>query len=158
MDILDFAISMEIDGNKYYSERADENKGNGLYQVFSLLAEDELKHAELIKKLKAGESFSSAKVKKSEAESLFSDKGQQISDIKPTPEQLDVYRFALDKEEESIDLYQELSGKLEGDKELFDFLIEEEKKHYKAIDTMVELLTTPKQWVESAEFGTREDY
>ena len=149
MDILDFAINMEIEGNKYYASQAEANKDNGLAVVFNILAEDELKHAELIKEKKAGGAFSSKKVKKSEAESLFADKDQKISDITPTPEQLEAYRFALDKEEESIDLYTELSEKSEGGKELFDFLIGEEEKHFQIISNMVEMLSRPKEWVSS---------
>ena len=158
MDILEFAINMELEGNKFYAQQAETNKGGGLEIVFAGLAEDELKHAELIKKKKSGGEFSSQKVKKSEVENLFSDKDQKISDINPTPEQLDAYRFALDKEQESIDLYEELAEKSEGDKELFEFLIGEEEKHFKLISEMVELLKRPKEWVEDAEFGVREDY
>ena len=158
MDILNFAINMEMEGNKFYSEQAEAASGTGLAKIFGILAEDELKHAELIKEKKAGGAFSSQKVKKSEAESLFEDKDQKISDIKARPEQLDAYRFALDKEKESIDLYTELSQKTEGGKDLFEFLIAEEEKHFKIINDMVEIMSRPKEWVESAEFGVREDY
>jgi rubrerythrin len=158
MDILDFAINMEMEGNKYYTAQAEANKDTGLAVVFGILAEDELKHAGLIKEKKAGGAFSSKKVKKSEAENLFADKSQKISDITASPEQLDAYRFALEKEKESIDLYKELSQKAEGGRELFEFLIGEEEKHFKIINDMVEMLSRPKEWVESAEFGIREDY
>ena len=158
MDILDFAINMEMEGNKFYAEQAEANKDSGLAVVFKLLAEDELKHAGLIKEKKSGDIFSSQKVKKSKAQNLFADKDQKISDIKASPEQLDAYRFALDKEQESIDLYIELSQKAEGGRELFEFLIGEEEKHFKIVNNMVEMLSRPKEWVESAEFGIREDY
>ncbi len=158
MNILEFALNMEIEGNKYYAAQAELNKGNGLFLVFSGLAEDENKHAELIREKKAGVSSSLNKVKKTEVSNLFSDKSQKISEIKATPEQLDAYRFALEKEKESIDLYTDLLNKVENDKEFYEFLIEEEEKHFSLISDMVELLSHPKEWVESAEFGEREDY
>jgi len=158
MDILDFAINMEIEGNKYYSKHAQKNKDNSLFVVFNLLAEDELKHAELLKSKKKDAAYSVKNIKKSKADNLFSDKDQKISDITASPEQLDAYRFAMDKEKESIDLYTELAQKTEGGLEFFEFLISEEEKHFNLLFDLVELLSRPKDWVESAEFGTREDY
>lgn len=158
MDIFKFAINMELEGKKYYLKQAEKNKDNSLFEVFKSLAEDEDMHAELISSKKKGSKFSKKSIKKSQAKSLFSDNSQKISEIKIVPEQLEAYQFALDKEKESIDLYKELSNKSDVDKELFDFLIEEEEKHYALVANMVELLSHPKDWVESAEFGVREDY
>ncbi len=158
MDILEFAINMEKEGYKYYTEQAEANKDNGLYEVFIKLAGDEDKHAKLIADMKDGKQYSPDETQESEAENIFSDKAQKISEIAVNPEQLDVYRFALDKEEESIELYKELMQKSEGDKKAYSFLIEEETKHYKVVSNIVALLENPKQWVESAEFGVREDY
>ena len=158
MDILEFAINMEIEGNKYYMEQAEANKDNGLYKVFIMLAEDENKHADIIKHKKEGGKYSSAKVEKTKADTIFEDKDQKVSEITLSPEQVDAYRFALDKEQESIDLYTELKSKSKGDEEMFDFLIEEETKHFNLLSEVVELLTHAKQWVESAEFGVREEY
>jgi rubrerythrin len=44
------------------------------------------------------------------------------------------------------------------DKELFEFLLREERKHLTLFDELVKMLTRPEEWVESAEFGLREDY
>ena len=46
MTSLEFAINLEIEGEKYYRKQAELNKDNYLKVVFELLAKDEKKHAE----------------------------------------------------------------------------------------------------------------
>lgn len=74
--------------------------------------------------------------------------------------QLDVYRLAVEIEEKSIDLYKDMlkASDNDKDKELFEFLLREERKHLTLFDELVKMLTRPEEWVESAEFGLREDY
>jgi rubrerythrin len=158
MDILEFAINMELEGSRYYTEQAEANKDNGLFQVFTALAQDEQKHAKMIGEMKAGDKIPQDKLEDSNAQNIFTDSAKRISEISSTPEQLDVYRLALDKEQESIELYRELSQKSKEGSALYEFLIGEETKHFNLMSDMVNLLENPKQWVESAEFGTREDY
>jgi rubrerythrin len=82
------------------------------------------------------------------------------TEIKAIANQLDVYRLALKKEEESINLYQRnLSEATDEDtKRLFEYLIKQEKDHYAVIDQLVLLITHSEEWVEAAEFGLREEY
>ncbi|WP_363319176.1 ferritin family protein [Desulfosporosinus sp.] len=69
MDILEFAIKMELEGEKYYTEQAKINKDNSLSTVFLLLAKDENIHAKILKNkvnklscdLKQSETLSEAK-------------------------------------------------------------------------------------------------
>lgn len=81
-------------------------------------------------------------------------------EAKGLPSQLDFYNLALENEQKSIDLYKESLSKAQNDDEkaLYKFLLKEEKDHFEIIDELVKLLTHAEQWVESAEFGTREDY
>ena len=50
MNVFEFAIKMENDAEKLYAEQAELNKGNHLGVVFGMLAKDEGKHAEILKK------------------------------------------------------------------------------------------------------------
>ncbi|HWQ41417.1 MAG TPA: rubrerythrin, partial [Desulfosporosinus sp.] len=40
----------------------------------------------------------------------------------------------------------------------FEYLIKQEEDHYTIIEQLVSLLSRPEEWVESAEFGVREEY
>ena len=48
MRSYEFAIRMELDGEKYYMEQAEKHKNSGLYTIFLTLAKDERKHAQIL--------------------------------------------------------------------------------------------------------------
>ena len=91
---------------------------------------------------------------------VFADLGDIKSEIKDYPSQLDFYRTALEREKESISLYTDLWQKANSvqDKEVFDYLIKQEKQHYETFEWLVTMLLNAEEWVESAEFGLRKDY
>lgn len=161
MSILEFAVKMELDGEKYYMEQAELNKGNSLNTVFLMLARDENMHAKVLQKkanklaydLMPNETLS-------EAKNVFSDLTALKSEIKQKPNQLNVYKQALENEKQSIALYQKYLSEAtdDGTKKLFEYLIKQEEDHYTIIDQLVSLLTHSEEWVESAEFGLRKEY
>ena len=54
MNTFEFAINMELDGEKYYTGQAEMNEGNSLKTVFLMLAKDERNHSEILKKSSRG--------------------------------------------------------------------------------------------------------
>lgn len=158
MDILKFAIEMEQKGEKYYKEQAVNNRNNSLHAVFTALANDERDHARILKDKTKGlpRQFSTSII--SSAQSVFDGIKEFKIDIKGTPEQIDVYRLALEKEKQSITMYENLLSEAKEDKDLFEFLIAQEKQHYKIIELIVQMISRPSEWVEAAEFGNREEY
>lgn len=161
MNTLEYAIKMELDGEQYYREQAEINRDNGLYAVCVMLANDEAHHAKILKSRLSRQPIEmpdSATLQK--AKSVFKDVGDIEMAEKPTPSQLDFYRFASEKETQSIALYSELLTKAEDkeDVEVFEYLINQEKQHFEALDNLASLLRNAEEWVESAEFGTRKDF
>lgn len=161
MSSLEFAIQMEIDGEKYYTEQAEKNKGNNLNRVFLMLAKDERRHAEILRN-KANE-LSYELVDNNtfdEYKNVFEGIDDFNKEVKIVPEQLDAYRMALEKEKESIDLYKKMLSEAdnEEEKKLFRYLIKEEESHYAIFYEIATHLNRTEEWVESAEFGLREDY
>ena len=161
MNILDFAINMELDGEKYYNDQAEIINDKYLKNIFLILAKDENSHAKILQDksnnlsydLKSNETLS-------EAKNLFKGIKDFKNEIKQKPDQLDLYRVALEKETESIDLYEKLLSQAEDDKskKLFEFLIDQEKDHYITLEEIVSQLNKSNDWVEAAEFGiTSED-
>ena len=161
MNILPFAIQMELDGEKYYTEQAETNKDNVLSTVFLMLAKDEKIHATVLQKKANKQSYNLKQNETlSEAKSIFSDIEAVKIGIKEIPNQLDVYRFALANEEASISLYRKysLNATDNESEQLFKYLMKQEEEHYKIIDQLISLISRPEEWVESAEFGIREEY
>ena len=161
MNALEYAINMEHDGEKYYTEQAERNRNNSLHTVCSMLANDENRHARLLIK-KAGDlPYDLVNMDACSAtKNIFKDIGDFKSEIKTMPSQLDFYAMALEKEKQSIDLYTDFLCKSGSDDEikLFEFLIRQEKQHYEIFDELVTLLSHAEDWVENAEFGIRKEY
>jgi rubrerythrin len=161
MELLELALSMEYDLKDFYNKQAELNDGNSLCTIFKLLEKEEEKHAQILKsynnliELPLTDSTILSDVK-----SIFKETDNFKSEIKKLPNQLDVYRMALEKEEQSLKFYQDLFDKAsdEKSKKVFGYLIDQEDKHCIIMEELVKLVTRPEEWVESAEFGRREDY
>lgn len=167
MNVLEFAINMENDGERYYREQAELNRGNGLFVVCSMLADDEANHAVLLRNRYESGSFVPGEGNDVDrVGNVFSGLGDINFGDEGISGQLDFYRLAADRERESIVLYSEL---LEGamgqetsqgreDVLLFEFLIKQEEEHLRVLEELVKLLSHAEEWVEDAEFGNREEY
>lgn len=157
MDMMEFAINMELDSQKYYEEQAQLYSQGGLEAVFTMLAGEEKAHAELLKNKQQGHVFKLTEPARPDLKYVFSGATAFKSDIKERPDAVDAYRMALEKEQQSINLYEKLLSE-GGSAELFEFLIRQEKKHYEILEEIVKLVDRPNSWVESSEFGLREEY
>ena len=161
MENLKFAIQMELDGEKFYLEQAEINKDNNLATIFKFLAKDERKHAELLQNKLDNKEFELVEDKSlEEYKNVFEDSKDFDLKEKITPSQTDAYRLALRKEKESIELYEKMKDQAtdKDGKELFAFLVEMEKNHYRIFEEMVNHLRHGEEWVEDAEFGKRGTY
>lgn len=159
MKRIEFAIKMEQDGERYYREQAEKHRG--LEPVFLMLAEEERSHAAILMKRLENEAYElDGSDILAEARNVFHGMADFKMEIKAVPDQLDLYRAGMEMEKESIALYEELNVAVTGDedKELFAFLVKEEKAHYSILEELVLLINRPNEWVESAEFGLREEY
>ncbi|MCD6322774.1 MAG: ferritin family protein [Clostridiales bacterium] len=158
MNILEFAVNMEKEGEAFYRSQAKENEGGNLFKVFSILADDEKQHAKILSGLLKNEKTELSYSEISNVSGVFKDFFKK--DIKLKPVQLDIYRKALKKETESINLYIKLLEETSepNEMEIFDYLIKQEELHHTAIEDIIYHLEKAESWVESAEFGTREEY
>lgn len=161
MDAFQFAIDMELDGERYYRTQAANNAGNPLGAVFLILAQDEARHAQLLKDRRDG----AAQAPLShgvplEVRNVFVGAGDYEAHVKELPDQPELYLAAQAVEQQSIDLYRDLQAKA-ADKEteaLFAFLVGEETEHLRILTEFYHHVNRPREWVESAEFGVREEY
>ncbi|KAF0092642.1 MAG: hypothetical protein FD141_826 [Fusobacteria bacterium] len=167
MNVLEFAINMENDGEKYYREQAELNRDNGLFVVCSMLADDEKNHAALLKSRYENRVFDLGEGSDvNRVGNVFSGLVDVGFYEKELLGQLDFYRLAANRERESVVLYSEMleEAKVVREKEgsrdvlLFEFLIGQEEEHLRVLEELVKLLTHAEDWVENAEFGNREPY
>ncbi|MFO7611492.1 MAG: ferritin family protein [Clostridia bacterium] len=160
MNILDFAINMELEGEKFYRDQAKSHSGKGIKAVFNMLADDEKMHARILQSKKDKSEYRFIDSSLSGYGDIFRNEEKFRSEIKEIPDQIDFYRLALEKEKESIDLYRRLLSESEDidETDLYGYLIEQEEKHYNLIYDLITLLERTESWVESPEFGIREEY
>ena len=161
MDMLTFAIDMELEGERYYLEQAARNADNALRAVFEQLAQDEARHAKLLTDKQDGKTYVLAgRDKPLTVNNVFAGVGDYEATVKTLPDQPELYKAAMAMEQKSIDLYTDLRDQAgnEATVALFGFLIGEETEHYRILEEFYHYINRPKEWVESAEFGVREEY
>lgn len=161
MDVLQFALEMELEGERYYRRQSEMYAKTPLKTVFDILAKDEAKHAEILRSKMDGTAYE-LKVQEqlTNRKNLF----VGLKDYKPLaeerPDQAELYHAALEIEQRSIDLYTDLRAKAADaqTRALFDFLVQEESRHHQILEDVFRFVNRPNEWVESAEFGLREEY
>ncbi|MBC8378216.1 MAG: ferritin family protein [Planctomycetes bacterium] len=160
MNIFEFAIQMEADGQDFYQQLASKTTNNGIKKILNMLADDELKHQTMIDKIRITSCVMPETEVLENAKNVFRqmrDFGGQF-DLSGDEEMM--YRQAMELEQKSIGFYQDKADQMDTpeQKELFLKLAEEEKKHYFLLDSLVDFVAAPKTWLEDAEFDRLDEY
>lgn len=161
MDVFDFALKMELDGEKYYRDMAANVQYDELKKALLSLADDEQRHYKIIKHAKEQASpiveEDNFLEKQPNVFSIHKD-NEFFNQLKS--EQVDVYRAALIKEKESVELYKKLQADSEKEdyKDVFNKLMQEEERHAEQLEYIIDMLNNVNDWVESAEFNHKDIY
>jgi rubrerythrin len=160
MDILEFAMQMERDGEEYYRELAQKVDDTGLKNILTMLADDEVKHYQTVKKMKAARPRLVQTKVLSKAKNIFARMKGQGVEADFGGGQVELYKKAQEIEKKSEEFYTSNASKVKEDyqKELFLALAEEEKKHYFLLGNIIEFVSRPQTWVENAEFNHLDEY
>ncbi len=160
MDILDFAMQMEKDGEQFYREAAEKVSHEGMKRIFNMLADDEAKHYMVLQSMKKEIPQMMDTPILSFAENIFVQMKEQKEEWPLEDSQLALYEKARDIERRSWTFYQEKGNEATdpSQKELFQKIAYEEEKHFLLLDNLVELVLRPQNWVEDGEFYHTEEY
>ena len=71
MDIFEYAMQMELDGEAYYRQLAQKVPNKGLKAILSMLADDEVKHYNAIEKVRIGNSQMATTTILTDAKNIF---------------------------------------------------------------------------------------
>lgn len=156
MNILDFAMKMELDGKVYYENLAAESTVAGLKSIFIGLAADEQKHFEVIQAIKAGTSLNMADSTVLEkAKNLFEELAADTNIVASLNNSLDGYQLARKIEADSVRLYEDMAKK-EQNPETVQLLLRianEEKKHFNIMDNLYDYTLAPQNFLAWGEFS-----
>ena len=159
MDIIRFAMQMELDGQKFYEQAAAESQQEGLKEIFLYLAEEEKRHFRFFKSLAAGQSdearreLSNGRMK--ESRNVFVDLIENGTSSSFGEDVRAAWKKALEIEEQAVKLYSE-EAKREDDsarKDLLNQIAEEERNHVYLIDNVLSYLNDPESFKASQQFS-----
>jgi rubrerythrin len=157
MNVFEFALKMEKDGQAYYEKLAGETTLQGLKTIFSRLAEDEQQHYAIFQSLQEGRTVTVLQ------ESSTLDQVKNIFASLPLPEvagknlagTLDAYEYAMQVEAESVAFYEKAATaeKNPQTKELLLRIASEEQQHFKIMENLFHFVNAPNQYLADAEFS-----
>lgn len=159
MDIYEFAMQMEQDGERLYRDLAAQSGNEGMRRILTMLADDEVKHYNVVKAMaERAETQMVTTTVLADARNVFA--GLQGTDFALEGEQIELYRQAQEIERKSQLFYEEKADAADEPvaRELLLKIADEEKRHYFLLDNMVEFINRPYTWMENAEFNHLEDY
>jgi len=162
MSIFEFAMKMEQDGEKFYRDLAGNTTNAGLKQIFTYLADEEVKHYNLFKGLleRQPSEYESTDIL-ADSKNVFAQmKESGAVDVTDDASQLEAYKQALEWEKKAYEFFEEKSAEATDPKEkkFLETIAKEERRHYRLIDGIIEFIAQPESWVENAEFNHLTEY
>jgi len=154
-EALDTSFDMEKQGYDFYIKASNKAKSAAAKKIFQALAEDENRHIDAIKKYSENLAGDLAMPKLSIAmpehadinkRLLFGkDPKEALKGISADSGQLKAYEIAMDLETRGYNFYEKAANSIEDKniKELYKFLIKEEKAHYSIIASTYGYLKAP---------------
>jgi rubrerythrin len=156
MNIYDYAMQMEKEGELFYRELSEKTNNNELKGVLNLMADEEVQHYEFIKAMKDNADtpnlIDSSLVES--AKVVFEKIKQHQGSFNFGASAGDMYRQACKTEDAAYHFYMEKAEEAENPvhKEIFTKLAAEEKQHMEMMENLADFVDEPKQWLENGEW------
>jgi len=156
MNAYEYAMKIEKEGEVFYRQLAEEANQVGLSKIFTMLANEEVKHYKMFKQLSKNTenvTIPTMEVFK-EAKEIFSEMSKDAVAYTFEDQQIDFYKRAIKTEDKAYEQYIEKANELTNiqHKEIFIKIANEELKHKELLENILEYVEQPSNWIESAEF------
>lgn len=163
MDVFDYAIRMEQDGENWYRRIAERSTSEGLKKIFFLLAVEEIKHCKAVEQLKRqlGNMYLEPTGILGEVKSVFREMGKMDGEQNlDSTDGLDGFVGMRDYEMHCRNFYLEKAGQLDGmSQRIFLQLADEEDKHLRIMDQIIEFVSQeePRKWLDQSKWSDPDD-
>ncbi|MBN2227158.1 MAG: ferritin family protein [candidate division Zixibacteria bacterium] len=166
MNVFEFAMQMEKDGEAYYRKMAGQAGNAVLKKVLDQLADDEVKHYNIFKKFRDGD-FSGVPQLAATGTTILNDAKNVFQELSAGSRNFsfgtditDTWKEAQAVEKKSEDFYREKAAKETNEdiKKTLNIIADEEHKHWTLIEHILQFVQRPRQWLEDAEWNHLEDY
>lgn len=159
MNIYDYAMQMEKDGEVYYRELAAKTENTGIRNILNMLATAEVRHYETFQRMKDHQALPIVDLGYlSSIKNVFAELRERKRSI-TNGTQTALYQKAQKLEERTRDFYREKANEVDAaQREAFLKIASEEQKHYDILENLVIMLTRPDNWLENPEWYHLEEY
>lgn len=164
MNIFEFAMKMENDGRTFYLEQSEKVDSPWLKKILVELADDELKHYNIFKAMKEGQTAEYKEAEQTKIiptlKNVFETLKAENKDLSFPPDSKKIWEEALEIEKKSEEFYREKAGEADGEqqKHILNRIADEEHKHWVTLQNVIRFLDRPNHWLEDAEWSNLEDY
>ena len=155
MNVYEYAMKVEKEGEAYYREMAVVATNAGLKKIFNMLADEEVKHYNVFKNMMKKEDMDLDDLDLiTDTKTIFQTLANEKDNVSFDAEQIQFYKDAIAREEQSHDFYAEKAEELDNEKQkrIFLHVAKEEVKHKLILEEIVTFLEEPADWIASAEF------
>lgn len=159
MNIYEYAMQLEKDGENFYREVTSQTSNKGLKTILMMLADAEVRHYRLFENMKNND-----KVRMPDSPILNDVKNifiqmREEKQIETDVSQIELYKKAQGIENLTRDFYLAKAEEVVPEqKEIFLKIAEEEKRHYLILENIIRLVSQPDTWLEDPEWYHLEDY
>src|SRR5574341_791474 len=161
MDIYEYAMQMEKDGENYYRVLTEQVGNWGLKRILTMLADAEVIHYNILLKMKKNEKIGMTDTPiLTGVKNIFIKMKEEKEIAGINISQVELYKKAQQIEEKSQNFYLDKAGEVEDllQKEIFLKIAEEEKKHFFILERVIDFVSRPQHWLENAEWYHLEEY
>lgn len=161
MNIYDYAMQMEKDGENYYRNLAQKINHAGLKKILEILADAEVKHYDILQKMKKNETVHMSDVGiLSNVKNIFAKMKEENDTSGLNNSHRELYKKAQEIEKKSQRFYLEKAEEVknESQREIFLKIAGEEEKHYFILENILNFVSRPQHWLENAEWYHLEEY
>lgn len=155
MNVYEYAMKVEKDGEAYYRELASKAPNKGLKRVFTLLADAEVKHYKVFKNMLDKEHVDANTMDiMTDTKTIFETLSEEQPDASFQADEVEYYEEAIKREDDAYIFYLNKANELEDEQERIIFLkiAQEEMKHKEVLENILSFIQAPQNWVGSAEF------
>ena len=155
MNAYEYAMKVEKDGEKYYRELAGKSLYSGLKMVFNILANEEVKHYNVIKEMMNNSEIDLKNLDIIlDTTTIYDVLSAEKDNVNFNSDEIKFYEEAIAREDGAQKFYLEKAEELtnETEKQVFIALAAEEGKHAVVLQNILDFIEEPKNFVEAAEF------
>lgn len=158
--IVKQAIHLETTAEANYREAAQTTSDPSAGEILVFLADEEAQHVQTLRGMKDVEDLGGSDLLKKAKTWIHGIVEGGSPAISPDEDLLAVLRRAMTIEQMTESFYREHATAAEDEDvvNLFTTLADIEKAHFLLVGSLVEYFDRPNEWIESAEFGLRNDY